>query len=170
LRRLCRAAEITVEIVEPLRNGDGLVSSSLVRTLIGDGDLRQANSLLTQPYRIRGMVTHGAGRGSKIGFPTANVDAIDTLLPGDGVFAARSRLENGTWPAAVNIGPNPTFGERAHKVEVHLIGFQGMVYGRPIEVDFLEQLRPIRPFDSVNQLKQQLMDDIQAAKSICERM
>jgi riboflavin kinase/FMN adenylyltransferase len=169
LSQLCEAADVTLEIVEPLRDGEGLVSSSLVRKLIGSGDLRRANSLLTQPYRIRGMVTHGAGRGSKIGFPTANVDAIDTLLPSDGVYAAKACLEGGTWPAAVNIGPNPTFSEKAHKVEVHLIGFEGMVYGRPIEVDFFSQLRPVRPFDSIDQLKRQLRDDVQAAKAICER-
>ena len=65
--------------------------------------------MLTQPYRIRGMVRHGAARGAKIGFPTANIDAIDTLLPAPGVYAGRSSVEGRSWPAAINIGPNPTF-------------------------------------------------------------
>jgi riboflavin kinase/FMN adenylyltransferase len=112
------------------------------------------------------MVTHGAGRGAKIGFPTANVSAIDTLLPGQGVYAASAITQAGAWPAAVNIGPNPTFGEDALKVEVHLIGFAGSLYGQPLEVDFLARLRSIQPFPSVEALKAQLTHDVAAAERI----
>ena len=117
---------------------------------------------LTSPYRIRGMVTHGAARGAKLGFPTANIDAIDTLLPAKGVYASRAICADGIWPAAVNIGPNPTFGEDALKVEAHLIGYHGSLYGQPLEVDFLQRLRDIRTFDSVEDLKSQLACDVQA--------
>ena len=120
LGQLCKAAGISLEVVEPVIVDGQPVSSSRVRQLIADGKIDEANRLLTRPYRIRGMVRHGAARGAKIGFPTANVDAIDTLLPGDGVYAGRSEAEGTTWPAAINIGPNPTFGEHALKVEVHL--------------------------------------------------
>ena len=80
----------------PLTIGGDYVSSSRVRTLIQQGDVRAAGELLTQPYRMRGMVTHGAGRGAKIGFPTANVAAIDTLLPAQGVYAGRAITAAGT--------------------------------------------------------------------------
>ncbi|HMC11760.1 MAG TPA: riboflavin kinase, partial [Pirellulaceae bacterium] len=107
-----------------------------------------------------------AGRGAKIGFPTANLEAIDTLLPAQGVYAARAFAPAGNWPAAVNIGPNPTFGEQALKVEAHLIGFAGSLYGQPLELEFLSRLRSIHPFDSIAALKAQLTHDIAAAQQI----
>jgi riboflavin kinase / FMN adenylyltransferase len=111
-------------------------------------------------------VTHGAGRGEKIGFPTANLGAIDTLLPAQGVYAARAFAPGGNWAAAVNIGPNPTFGEQALKVEAHLIGFTGSLYGQPLEVEFLSRLRSIKPFESVEALKAQLSRDVAAARQV----
>jgi riboflavin kinase/FMN adenylyltransferase len=165
LRGLCAEAQISLDIVEPLTVSGDFVSSSRVRKLVQAGDVSAAAGLLTQPYRIRGMVTHGAARGAKLGFPTANLDAIDTLLPALGVYAGRAILPNRTWPAAINIGPNPTFGEQAVKVEVHLIGFHGSLYGQAIEVDFVSRLRDIRRFSGIDELKVQLSDDIAASNS-----
>jgi riboflavin kinase/FMN adenylyltransferase len=133
------------------------------------GEIDEANRLLTQPYRIRGMVRHGAARGAKIGFPTANVDAVDTLLPAPGVYAGRSTVAGRTWPAAINIGPNPTFGEMALKVEVHLVGFHDSLYGQPLEVDFLARLRMIERFADVESLRRQLQKDIEAAVTVFEK-
>ena len=166
LREFCRDGGISLDVVEPLTIGDDYVSSSRVRALIQQGDVQAAGELLTQPYRIRGMVTHGAGRGAKIGFPTANVAAIDTLLPAQGVYAGRAITAAGSWPAAINIGPNPTFGEQTFKVEIHLIDFQGSLYGQPLEVDFLSRLRDIHPFPSVEALKEQLARDVENAHRV----
>jgi riboflavin kinase/FMN adenylyltransferase len=163
LAELCAGVDIDLEIVQPQTNDGQPISSSRIRGLIANGDVALAADMLTRPYRIRGMVTHGAGRGAKIGFPTANVHAIDTLLPAPGVYAARGWVNGQAWPAAVNVGPNPTFGERRLKVEVHLIGFHDAIYGCPIEVDFLKRLRDIHPFGSVEELKQQLHEDIARA-------
>ena len=116
--------------------------------------------MLGRPYRIRGVVVHGAGRGAQLGYPTANVGQIDTLLPGEGVYAARACAENVWYPAAVSLGPNPTFNEGALKVEAYLIGFQGMIYERPIEVDFLARLREIKRFASVDALVAQMARDV----------
>jgi riboflavin kinase / FMN adenylyltransferase len=166
LGQLCQAAGVSLEIVQPLVMGGQFVSSSRVREAVAAGDVDLARHLLTRPYRIRGMITHGAGRGAKIGFPTANVAAIDTLLPGQGVYAASAITQAGAWPAAVNVGPNPTFGEHALKVEVHLIGFASSLYGQPLEIDFLSRLRSIQPFPSVEALKTQLSHDVAAARRI----
>ena len=92
-----------------------------------------------------------AGRGAGLGIPTINIDEIDTLIPLDGVYAARVLIVGDEghpegWAAACNIGPNPTFGEQIHKVEAHLIGFEGDLYGRFVELDFLERLRATRAF------------------------
>lgn len=166
LAELTSRANMSLEVVEPLVAGGDVVSSSRVRELIAGGKIDEARQLLTEPYRIRGMVVHGAGRGAKIGFGTANVDAIDTLLPSVGVYAGRAWIAGQPWPAAINIGPNPTFGEHALKVEVHAIGWSDPLYGQPLEVDFLSRLRDIQRFNGVDELKKQLRSDVERAKEI----
>ena len=160
LAQMCLAAGVQLEVAQPLVIGESYVSSSRVRQLIAGGDVAQAKVLLTQPYRIRGMVVHGVARGSKIGFPTANMDAIDTLLPAHGVYAGRAYVNEACWPAAINIGPTPTFGEHVVKVEAHLIGFRGSLYGQPLEAEFLSRLRGVQQFASVDALKSQLQQDV----------
>ncbi len=166
LRHFCMQAGIGLEVVAPLLLDGEYVSSSRVRKMIELGDVAGARRMLTQPYRIRGMVTHGAARGSRIGFPTANVDAIDTLRPGCGVYAGHASVADQTYPAAINIGANPTFGENSVKVEAHLLNFNGNVYGQSITVDFLERLRDIQPFATVHQLKHQLAQDVAKTERI----
>jgi riboflavin kinase/FMN adenylyltransferase len=112
------------------------------------------------------MVTHGAGRGAKIGFPTANMQAIDTLLPAQGVYAGLAWVGKARWPAAINLGPSPTFGDSSVRVEVHLIGLDEPLYGQPLEVDFLARMRDIRPFDSPEALARQLARDVDDVKRI----
>ncbi len=170
LDEYCLAAGIELEIVPPLGNGGRAISSSRIRACIQAGEVEAAMRMLTRPYRIRGMVTHGARRGSKLGFPTANLEGIDTLLPAFGVYAGQARMGGSTWPAAIHLGPNPTFAEAGAKFEVHLIGFQGYLYGEPLEVDFWARLRDIRPFDSVEALKSQLRRDMAATQQIAQRL
>lgn len=168
LRALADSARVRLDIVPPLMIDDEPVSSSRIRTLLARGHAEDACRMLTAPYRIRGMVTHGAGRGAKIGFPTANIDAVDTLLPGDGVYGGVAHANGGTWPAAINIGPNPTFGQIGRKIEAHLVGATMQLYGRVLEVDFLSRLRDIHPFASVDDLREQLARDVERAREIAE--
>ncbi len=163
LKKLCRESSIEVDIVLPREQDGRFISSSRIRDLIAAGDVEQARSMLTRPYRIRGMVTHGAKRGASLGFPTANLDAVDTLVPHVGVYAGIARSNGESWPAAINIGPNPTFGERTTKLEVHLVGFDRSLYGQPLEVDFLDRLRDIHSFGSVEELRSQLHRDVAMA-------
>jgi riboflavin kinase/FMN adenylyltransferase len=169
LRQYTAETGIALEIVEPVQVDGEFVSSSRVRKLLAEGQLEAAAHMLTRPYRIRGMVTHGAGRGAKLGFPTANVDAVDTLLPAAGVYAGRGIYQGQTYPAAINLGPNPTFGEQALKVEVHLIGLDEQIYHQPLEVDFLARLRDIRSFSGIEALKQQLQQDVAAARQLAQQ-
>jgi riboflavin kinase/FMN adenylyltransferase len=169
LTRFCAESWVQLEIVQPLICDGQALSSSRIREWIRSGDVDAARTMLTRPYRVRGLVTHGARRGGTLGFPTANLEAVDTLLPGPGVYAGRAHTSaDGSWPAAINLGPNPTFGERTLKLEVHLIGYQGGLYGQPLEVDFLTRLRDIRPFGSVAELKLQLQRDVLAAQAAAE--
>jgi len=166
LKTLCDEHGIPLKIMDAKIEGPDLISSSRIRKLIAEGDVDKACSMLTQPYRIRGMVTHGAGRGATIGFPTANLDAIDTLVPGKGVYAGRSWVAGRAHWSAIHIGPNPTFGDQLLKVESHLLDYDGSLYGQAIEVDFLSRLRDIRAFESTDQLQSQLRIDVESTREI----
>jgi riboflavin kinase / FMN adenylyltransferase len=168
LGRFCRDSGVTLEVVEPVVIDGQAVSSSRVRSLVAEGRVDVVRGLLTQPYRIRGIVVRGAGRGAKLGFPTANLDAVLTLLPAEGIYAGRALTGGALWPAAISLGPNPTFGEGSRKIEVHLIGYQGDLYDRPLEVDFLARLRDVVRYDSVEQLIAQMDRDIAESRQITQ--
>jgi riboflavin kinase / FMN adenylyltransferase len=169
LREFCRQAQMPFEVPEPVDVAGQIVSSSRIRGLVLAGRMEEAAALLGRPYRIRGTVVRGAGRGAELGYPTANVDHIDTLLPAEGIYAARARTDDAWYPAAVSLGPNPTFSEGRLKVEVHLIGYDGIMYGRPLEVDFLARLREIRQFVSVASLVEQIAGDVARTVEIASR-
>jgi riboflavin kinase/FMN adenylyltransferase len=166
LTQLCRQHGLPLRIVPPLLADGVPVSSSRVRTCLTSGAVRAASELLGRPYRLRGKVSTGQRRGQGLGFPTANLEELKTVVPGDGVYAVRALVAEKLWPGAANIGPNPTFGEKARKVEVHLIGFEGNLYGQPLAVDFIDRLRDTRPFASVSELVQQLNRDVHEARRI----
>lgn len=169
LASLCREWQVTLHVVPPVVIGGQIVSSSRVRQALEAGEIGLANDLLGRPYRLRGTVVAGARRGATLGFPTANLEQIDTLIPGPGVYAGWAWHATGVWPAAVHIGPNPTFGEHARKVEVHLIDFAGHLYGKSLQVDLVARLRDVRPFSSVEALRGQLARDVAAARQIAQR-
>ncbi len=166
LQELCDDSALNCEIVEPGISEDALISSTRIRECIRDGDVSAARQMLTQPYRIRGMVIHGASRGTQIGFPTANLDAIDTLIPGMGVYAGVATVAEQKIPAAIHIGPSPTFGVKRPTVEVHLIDFAESIYGQVIGVDFLERLRGVQDFPSPAALQDQLSEDVENSRNI----
>jgi len=111
-------------------------------------------------------VVHGVGRGAKLGFPTANMEQVDTLLPSEGIYAGRAWVDKTAYAAAISIGPNPTFHEQALKVEVYLVDFEGNLYDQTIEVDFLARLRNMRRFDSADQLISQMTLDVEHTRRI----
>ena len=160
LGELCRQHHVQLEVVPPLVEGGSFISSSRIRMALAQGDVAFARQMLTHPYRIRGMVTHGAARGARIGFPTANLDAIDTLLPPPGVYAGQVEWNGQRHLAAINIGTSPTFADPQVKVEVHILDFHGSLYGQPLEVDFYQRLRDIEKFSSAEALVQQLRQDV----------
>ncbi len=168
LSELCAAAGMALAVVEPLVIDGQPVSSSRVRRLIAEGDIQAANRLLTQPYRIRGTVGRGAARGAGLGFPTANLECVDTLLPREGIYAGLAHTESGTWPTALSIGPNPTFGETALKIEAYLLDFEGDLYGQPVQVDFLARLRDIVRFATASELVAQMDRDVVATRRLAE--
>lgn len=165
LRELCTAAGIAFEEVAPVIVDEAAVSSSRVRTALESGDVRSAASLLGRNYRIAGIVETGAKRGRLLGFPTANVGRVETLLPAEGVYAVRAFVDGVARAAAANIGPNPTFGEAARKIEVHVLNFAGDLYDKPFAVEFVARLRETRPFTGVPALVEQLQRDVADART-----
>lgn len=142
---------------------DGMrVSSSLIRRLIVEGNITEANNCMGHPYSITGSVAHGFQEGRRIGFPTANIvpESAEKLVPGNGVYATRVSVEGGEWmPAMLNIGTNPTFQRQQTTIEAHIIGFEGDIYGRKVRVEFGRKLRDEQRFESVEALQKQLEAD-----------
>jgi riboflavin kinase/FMN adenylyltransferase len=169
LGRLCRQDSVTLTIVPPVLVGGRPASSSRVRDALVRGAVDEARELTERPYRLHGTVETGRQRGRTIGFPTANLGKIPTLVPGDGVYVVRVPHEGAVYTGAANIGPNPTFGESARKVEVHLIDFRGDLLGKPLTVDFLARLRDTRPFAGVDELVAQLRRDVEEARRLGAR-
>ncbi|HMO14980.1 MAG TPA: riboflavin biosynthesis protein RibF [Pirellulaceae bacterium] len=165
LHQLCDSHGIELDIVEPIKIGNEFISSSRIRKLIASGEVATAGTMLTQAYRIRGLVTHGAARGTSLGFPTANLAGVDTLVPNHGVYAGRAWVENTSRLAAIHIGPSPTFND-VPKIEVHLLDFEGSLYGRTLEVEFLNKIRDILKFDDTRELQKQIDLDIQQIRQV----
>ncbi|MEN9673515.1 MAG: riboflavin biosynthesis protein RibF [Planctomycetota bacterium] len=166
LKKLCLTRNILGTIATPFLVDNEVVSSSRVRKAIQTGDMLQAKKLLGRTYSIEGKVVSGAKRGRTIGFPTANLENIQTLLPINGVYAGLCNIGNKTFATAVNIGPNPTFSELSQKVEAHLLDFEGDLYDQTIEINFLEKIRNVKTFADKNALVQQLELDIQQTRHL----
>lgn len=172
LAQLCRQADIELSIVEPTMVDGQMISSTRIRELLRQGQVEVAADLLGAPYRIRGRVVHGDHRGRAIGFPTANLDQLDVVVPGPGVYGGIAQLvdqgQRTKYLAAIHIGPNPTFDDDlGSKTEIHLLGFSGDLYGKSLMVDFVTAVRDIARFDSAEQLAAQLSLDV---KTIRERL
>ncbi len=155
-----------VVVVAPVLAGLSPVSSSRIRAALLAGRVKEVAECLGRLYTLTGIVGTGQRRGHTLGVPTANLVQTATLIPGDGVYAVRVRVKEQEWPGAANLGPNPTFGENARKVEVHLIGFSGQLYGHPIEVGFVDRIRDTRPFSRVEDLLTQLSRDVEQARKL----
>lgn len=160
LRTLCESRGMTLDVAPPIEIEGGIVSSSRIRELVAAGEIAEAVELLGHPYGIVGTVSRGAGRGASLGFPTANLDGIETLIPPDGVYGGRAEIEGASYIAAVHIGGNPTFQDARRKFEVHLIGYRGDLYGRELEVQLTMRVRGSRQFADAEELRMQLLRDI----------
>lgn len=138
-----------------LKSDDGApITATRIRLLLAEGDIEEANHLLGRPYYMTGTVEPGRGEGADLGFRTANLVVPDELRPlGDGVYAAWATVDGARYRAAVNVGVAATFADRATATcEVHLLDFEGDLYGKPVKVEFLHWLRPMKKFDDVDEL------------------
>ena len=159
-REMGKELGFEVEVASPYRIGEHVVSSTLVRRLLSEGRLEEAQIYLGRRYWIRRRVVPGEGRGSKIGFPTANLEGTDNLCLREGVYAV---LVDGEMRAVANYGRRPTFGGGGRVLEVHIPGFEGDLRSKKIKVEFIKFLREERKFAGVDQLIEQIKKDVQLA-------
>ena len=166
-RRMAGELEMETEVVSPVEVDGAVVSSTAIRTAIGEADLARAAKLLGRPFSLFGMVVTGSGRGREIGLPTANLDVHNELLPREGVYASWLFARGSRWPSVTSVGAQETFrGAARHAIlaEVHVLDAKLDLYGRDVEVQFVKRLREQRAFPSVEALREQVDADIAAAR------
>lgn len=153
---------MTVHGHELLAEGGVPVTATRIRGLLGEGNVRVANDLLGRSYALSGTVRPGRGEGTDFGFATANLEVGSLMLAiGEGVYAAYALVEGVRYKAAVNVGVPATFADAATaNIEVHILDFARDIYGQSIEVEFVEWLRPMRAFDSTDELIATVMGNI----------
>lgn len=153
-----------------LRDLEGLtVSSSAVREAVSRGDLEWARRALGRRFVLDGTVVSGAGRGQGLGYPTANLRTWPRLLlPGQGIYAGRARVDGRAHVAAIDVGTNPTFGTEPLHVESYLLDFDGDLVGRPMAVEFWAFLRPEVRFESPEELVAAMGDDVERTRALVD--
>lgn len=167
LRQLGGAAGFEVHAIPLLRFEGRVVTSSEIRKAVAAGDMRTAAQLLGRPFALEGMVRRGDQRGTKLGFPTANVETHNELVPMTGVYACRVGGPFEARPAVVNLGYSPTFGGSKLKIEAHVLDFPHQpLYGLVLSIDFIEKLRDEQRFDDVEALKAQIARDVARGREV----
>jgi len=161
LRRLGVEYGFEVDVVPAVDYGDQHVSSSRIRRAVAGGDLVTASRMLGRPYQVSGRVGHGERRGRLLGVPTINLTEVppQKLLPPDGVYAVRVEWRGGRTGGMMNQGPRPTFADGRRTLEAHLFDFEGDLYGEWVRLEWVERLRDVERFASVEELQQQLERD-----------
>jgi len=161
--------DFNVTVVPPLKIDGEVVSSTAIRKVLAKGDMRRAQKLMGRPFRLHGRVVRGDKRGAELGFPTANLDTErEQALPADGVYTSRTYIDDQAHPAMTNIGLHPTFGGEQRLVEVYIMDYKGDLYGRELVVEIIERLRGEIKFDSPEELKAQIAEDVKRGKTTLE--
>lgn len=175
LAQWCGQAGMTFEQALPVEHEGGWVTSSRIAGEIAAGEIVSARALLGHGFETVGTVARGAGRGRGINVPTANLEKCDTLLPKPGVYAAMASVESDTgdfpviYPAAVNVGSQPTFASEIQRVEAHLVGHADRdLYGSRVKLVWLERIRETVKFTGVEELVRQIQLDIESCLKICQ--
>ncbi len=169
LSNMGKSSGFEVICIDPETSGNEVISSSMIRKQLEDGDVQSAANFLGRYYSVQGNVVKGDGRGRTIGFPTANLDVWpQKLLPSSGVYRCLTSVNNKTYLSVANIGYRPTFTENTKQVfvEIHLLDFSGDLYYKELQVQFTHRLRGEVKYPSFEELVHQIHSDIQAAREL----
>ena len=166
LRQLGERLGFEVDLLQPISNGATVYSSTAVRNMVSEGDVKGVVSILGRHYSVTGTVVHGHERGRGLGFPTANLAIEKDLFPAAGVYAVKVRIGAGVHDGACNIGTNPTFQDDQVSLEVFLFDFDADLYGREISLFFIDRLRGEMRFPNPEALKQAIAADVARCRTI----
>lgn len=171
LRAIGEEYGFDVEVVGPVMRDGEPISSTRIRTALTSGNVAEAAEGLGRPYSLTGVVVHGEGRGRSLGFATANLNVSggDKLLPREGIYAVRAASRALLGEGLLHLGPRPTFQGSPPSIELHLLDFDGDLYGERIRVEFLAWLREVQPFASAEELVEQMKRDREAALEFFRR-
>ncbi len=169
LTKMGQREGFTVTVVPPLVMNDEIVSSTAIRKALAEGDLDKVRRFSGRPFSLHGLVVSGTGRGTGLGFPTANITVgAQHALPPDGVYACYVQINNKEYLSMTNIGKCPTFGNWERTIETYIIDFKGDIYGNELRIEFIARIRGEKKFESVEALRQQIASDVAKGKAILE--
>lgn len=167
LRSLGCEMGFSVDVIPPFKINGEIVSSTLIRRALAEGDMRKVKNLMGRYFYLEGKVITSEKRGRVLGFPTANLDIKpQQALPENGIYATIAQVEGGHFPSATNVGIRPTFGTGEEMVETHLLNYKGNLYGKDMRVEFVQKLRDEQRFSSSEELKTQIEKDIREVEAI----
>ena len=167
LRTLGQRYGFRADKIDPVRYKEFVVSSTRIRRLVAEGRMDEAGALLGHPYYIDGTVVAGKRRGRALGFPTANLQSDNELLPPNGVYATTTTVDGIVHASLTNVGLRPTFGDTTKPIiEAYVLGFSGDLYGRLLRLGFVQRLRDERKFEDVDALRAQLEADRRRAERL----
>jgi len=166
LKRLGDEFSFNVEVLEPISIGSTVFSSTTIRTMIKAGNVKGIVPLLGRHFSLGGTVIHGHHRGKDLGFPTANLETDKELLPKEGVYAVKVKVDDVLYDGACNIGTNPTFNDDKLAVETYLFDFKGNIYGKNVRLYFIDRLRGERTFADIPSLQKAIERDIYRCREI----
>jgi riboflavin kinase/FMN adenylyltransferase len=171
LRTLGQRYGFRADKIDPVRYKEFVVSSTRIRRLVAEGRVDEAGALLGHPYALAGTIVEGRRRGRELGFPTANLQTDNELIPPHGVYATTLTVEGIVRAAVTNIGVNPTFGDgSAASIETHLLKYEGQLYGQNVQLGFVQRLRDERRFEDVDALRAQIEADCRRAERLFTRL
>jgi riboflavin kinase/FMN adenylyltransferase len=173
LLRSVGAEQMKVSVIRPFHIDGIKVSSTVIREKLHEGDIDKVNELLGRPYAISGQVVHGLGRGRTMGIPTANIEPRDNyVIPRHGVYAVKVIVGKVKYSGILNIGMKPTFDDNPPEptLEVHILGYNQTIYGKSIQIEFIQYIRQEQKFSSVDLLVKQIQEDILTAEKILKSL
>ncbi len=167
LRTLGGEMKFTVEVIPPYTINGEIVSSTLIRQALIQGDMKRVEKLMGRHFYLTGKVITSEKRGRVLGFPTANLNIKpQQALPNSGIYATITKADGKQFPSATNIGTRPTFGGSKELVETHLLNYEGDLYGKEIRVEFVQKLRDEKRFPSSEELKTQIEEDVRKVEAL----
>jgi riboflavin kinase/FMN adenylyltransferase len=170
LRGLGQSYGFRTDKIDPVRYKDFVVSSTRIRRLVSEARMDEAAALLGRAYYVDGTIVEGRKRGRELGFPTANLETRNELVPPNGVYATIMTIDGVVHGGVTNVGLRPTFGETTPTIETHVLDYSGNLYGHSVRLAFIQRLRDERRFEDVDALRAQIEADKRRAERLFTRL